>query len=227
MPETIFTGRTLDILKNFQTINPSMAFRPGKTLATVAISRKILAIADIEQPVDAEFGIFELGKFFNAMSLFKQPTVKLEKQFINISENKRSLNYITCDTRDIIAPPVDVNREMPSVDVQFGLTEKMIKDALKAAGILNQPHLVFEGNGENVFLTTQNVAKPTNESYREDVGDFDGGENKFKIVLKTENIKVLPGDYLVRISFAGPKVVQFLGKDIMYFFVSEEKLSQA
>lgn len=216
------TGRTLEILKNFQSINPSMVFRPGQNISTVSIGKKILASAKIEQTFDSSFGIYELSKFFGAVSLFKDPTIKVEKHFLNISDGKRSLRYVIADPRDVAAPSEDTMTELPSVDVEFKITDKMMKDALKAAGILNQPDIVFEGTGETVSLSTQNIAKPTNEVYSENVGVFTGSNNPFKIIIKVENLKLFPGDYTVRICFK-LKILQFIGPDVMYFVAAESK----
>lgn len=210
--------RTLDILKNFSTINQSMVFKPGQDISTLSHGRKILARATIEQTFDSTFGIYELSKFFGAISLFKDPAIKIDNHFINISDGKRSLKYVTAHPTDITSPSDDAMRELPSIDVEFTITEKMIKDALKAAGVLSQPDIVFEGDGSKVTISTQNIAKPTNEAYIEDVGAF-MGEAPFKFILKVENLKLYPGDYLVRLSFK--KVAQFVGKDVTYIIAVE------
>lgn len=214
------TGRTLDILKNFQSINPSIVFRPGQNLTTVSIGRKILASAHIEQTIDGHFGIYELSKFFGAISLFKDPNITIEKHFLLIADDRRSLRYVIADPRDVTAPSDESLTELPSVDVEFKLTDKMMKDALKAAGVLSQPDIVFEGDGEKVSLSTQNISKPTNEIYSENVGEFVGNDKPFKIIIKVENLKLYAGDYTVRICFK-MKIVQFIGTDVMYFVAAE------
>ena len=212
----------MDVLKNFQSINPSMAFHPGTMLSTIAISRKIMAFAEVDQSLEAEFGIYELGKFFSAISIFKNPVIKVDKQLIHISENNKSLNYVTCDIRDIITPPETMEKKLPFIDDTFRLTDITIKNTLKAAAVLSHPHIVFEAKGGKLRISTQNVDKPTHESYSEVLGDQ---KKDYKIVLKTENIKVLPGDYDVNICFKA-KLVQMTGDKIMYFLAAEAKQSQ-
>lgn len=211
--------RTLDILKNFSTINKSMVFKPGQEISTLSHGRKILARATIEQNIDNAFAIYELSKFFGAISLFKDPTINIDKHFINISDGNRSLNYVTAHAEDIRAPSDEAMVVLPSVDVEFKITDRMIKDALKAAGVLSQPDIVFAGDGKRVAISTQNVAMPTNESYSEDVGVFTGGENPFKFIFKAENLKLFPGDYTVRLSFK--KIAQFVGNDVTYLIAVE------
>jgi hypothetical protein len=214
-----FSKRTLDVLKNFSTINPSLVIKPGKNISTLSPTRKILARATIEEEFDATFGIYELDKFFGAISLFKDPNISIDKHFIHISDGSRSLKYITASPSDIKAPGDDVMRELPSIDVEFDLTAPMLKDAIKAAGVLGQPDLVFEGDGKTVKVSTQNIALPTNESYSENVGKFTGGEKPFKFIIKVENIKLYPGDYRVRLCFK--KIAQFVGTDVTYVIAVE------
>lgn len=213
------TERTLTILKNFSTINQSMVFKPGHEISTLSHGRKILARATIEQQFDHTFGIYELTKFFGAVSLFKDPMIKIDKHLLNISEGSRALHYATAFPDDITAPSDDALKELPSVDVAFKVTDRMIKDALKAAGVLSQPEIVFTGDGSKVMISTQNTAKPSKECYSEDILEFSGGENPFNFILKVENLKLLPSDYIVQLSFQ--KIAQFIGKDVTYIIAVE------
>jgi hypothetical protein len=202
--------RSLNILKNFSSINPSIVFKPGQELTTVSIGRKILAKATIEQTIDSTFGIYELNKFFGAISLFKDPSIRLEKSFLKIGEGGRSLLYSTANPSDIKSPDDDMPWDLPSSDVEFAVSGDMLKSMLKAAGVLSQPHIVFEGDGST-----------TSETYSEDVGEFNGGETPFKVVLKVENLKLLPGNYLVKISKI--MITQFIGDDVTYIIAVEAK----
>jgi hypothetical protein len=213
--------RSLNILKNFSSINPSIVFKPGQELTTVSIGRKILAKATIEQTIDSTFGIYELNKFFGAISLFKDPSIRLEKSFLKIGEGGRSLLYSTANPSDIKSPDDDMPWDLPSSDVEFAVSGDMLKSMLKAAGVLSQPHIVFEGDGSTVTMSTRNMDKPTSETYSEDVGEFNGGETPFKVVLKVENLKLLPGNYLVKISKI--MITQFIGDDVTYIIAVEAK----
>lgn len=211
--------RTLSILKNFQEINSAIVFKPGKEIDTISPTKKVLATATIEQEFDSTFGIYELNKFFGAISLFKNPELTIEKTFIDIHEGHRSLRYVIADPLDIRPPTENQFNKLPSVDVEFKLTEKTIKNAIKAAGVLNHKEIVLIGDGEKVVISTQNVDKPTPESYSEDVGEFTG-DKPFKMIMKVENLHLFPGEYAVRLCFK-MKIVQFEGKDVNYFVAAE------
>jgi hypothetical protein len=220
MTKMTFDGRTLDILKNFSTINQSISIKPGKRIATLSPGKKVMATANIEQMIESPFAIYELTKFFGALSLFKEPSITIDKHFMTISDDTRRLKYMFAEAEDIVTPP-EKPITLPSVDVSFTLTEKTLKDVLKAAGVLGMPEIAIEGDGKKVYIATCDASKNTNESYSEDVGDFTGGEKPFRMIMKVENLKLFPGDYEVKISFK--KIAQFTGKDVEYFIAVEDK----
>jgi hypothetical protein len=49
---------TLQILKNFSTINSNLLIRPGNKLATMSSYKNIVAEATVEETFDQEFGIY-------------------------------------------------------------------------------------------------------------------------------------------------------------------------
>jgi hypothetical protein len=220
MSNMTIEGRTLDILKNFSTINPSILFKPGQIISTISLGKKILATAKIEQTIETPFAIYELTKFFGALSLFKTPSIQIDTHFMTISDATRRLKYMFAEPDGILTPP-EKPIELPSIDVSFTLTEKTLKDVMKAAAVLGMPEVAVDGDGETVTIATCNSTKPSGESYSETVGDFTGGKSPFKMIFKLENLKLYPGDYDVKISFK--KIAKFDGKDVNYFIAIEDR----
>ena len=64
---------TLDILKNFSNINPSITFKEGQELSTLSIQRNILSRAVVEEKFPKAFAIYDLGEFLSGLSLFDNP----------------------------------------------------------------------------------------------------------------------------------------------------------
>ena len=64
---------TLDILKNFSNINPSINFKEGQELSTLSIQRNILSRAVVEEKFPKDFAIYDLGEFLSGLSLFDNP----------------------------------------------------------------------------------------------------------------------------------------------------------
>ena len=72
---TMITKSTIEVLKNFCTINKSLVINPGNKLSTLSINKNILAYADVEETFDSQMSIYDLGVFLGGLSLFEQPTI--------------------------------------------------------------------------------------------------------------------------------------------------------
>ena len=54
------TEKTLNLLKNFASINQSILFKKGSSLRTMSVMKNILAEADISEEVPQDFAIYDL-----------------------------------------------------------------------------------------------------------------------------------------------------------------------
>ena len=62
------SNRTLDVLKNFSTINSNILVKPGNIINTISPIKNVMAEATIEEDFDTEFGIWDLNKFLGTVS---------------------------------------------------------------------------------------------------------------------------------------------------------------
>ena len=51
--------KTLNLLKNFSTINQSILFKQGSSLRTISVMKNILAEAVIDEEIPQDFGIYD------------------------------------------------------------------------------------------------------------------------------------------------------------------------
>ena len=51
---------TLNVLKNFASINQGILVKPGKSLRTISSNKAILAEASVDEDFPTEFGIYDL-----------------------------------------------------------------------------------------------------------------------------------------------------------------------
>ncbi len=58
---------TLNVLKNFSTINPSLLIKPGKTISTVSPNKTIMAVANTEEHFNSIGGIYEVSRFLGVL----------------------------------------------------------------------------------------------------------------------------------------------------------------
>jgi len=163
-------GRTISILKNFASINPSILFKPGANLRTMSPQKTILAQATIKETsgIPGEFAIYDLSRFLSVLSLFQQPSLSHKEKFVEISDGHQKVNYTYADPSMIVV----ASEKTPSVgtDVQFTLSADVLSKVQKAMGVLNMPELAVVGDGVNIAVQAIDSRNPSGDSFAINVG---------------------------------------------------------
>lgn len=212
-------GRTLSILKNFASINPSIMFRPGDVLKTMSPNKTILAHAKLKEEVQNQFAIYDLSKFLSVMSLFEKPTLTVQEKFMTITDGQQRVNYTFADPKMIVQAS-DKTPQVADPEIQFTLTQATLDRVQKAMGVLKMPELAITGDRSDIYVEAIDSKNPSGDNFAVKVGTT---THKFKMIFKTENIKLIQGDYDVAISSKG--IGQFIGEDINYWIVAEASSS--
>ena len=89
--------KTITVLKNFNTINPSVAINEGSEIATMNQGRSIVGLAKVEEKFDKSFAIYELSRFLATYSLFNEPEIELGEKSLRIFTQNQSVTYAYCD----------------------------------------------------------------------------------------------------------------------------------
>lgn len=203
--------RTIQILKNFSTINPSIQFDEGDQLKTISPNKTIMAKAKLSDVIPSTFAIYDLSRFLGVVSLFDDPDFALEQNLVNIKSPGRKVSYTFADPSTIITPP-DREINIGTPDFQFRLEQDVFAEAMKALGVMSFPELVVVGEDGVVSLRATDTKNPSADKYDIEVGTCD---SDFMAVFKSENLKVLPGDYDVSITSKG--ISHFSGNDVEYW----------
>jgi hypothetical protein len=210
------TTNTLNVLKNFAKINPSIVIQEGNVLKTISPSKTIMARAKVETEFNKKFALYSLDKFISTVSLFNDPSFSFGDKSVEITENNMYSNLPYSDESVIIkAPDKEIN--LPSVDASFKLTNDTLKNVEKAAGVLSLPEILIIGDGKNITLRAADTKNPSGDTFSVVIGDTD---KVFKAIFKYENIKIIPGDYDVTISSKG--ISHFSGKEAEYWIAVEQ-----
>lgn len=212
--------RTLQILKNFATINPSMMFREGNIQSTVAPQKTVMARATIGEHVGKQFAVFDLSRFLGVLSLFDEPEIEFDDNKLVITQNKQKVEYTYADPDLVVAAP-DKTPSVPNPEVTFRLTADVLKSTMGALGALQSTHIMVEGDGENVTIGVGKPADPTSDTFRVDVGV---SNHSFKFAFKAENMKLLPGDYDVQLS--SRSIAHLKCSDVEYWVMADTNCTQ-
>ena len=191
--------RTLDILKNFASINSGIIVNEGNTLNTLSSTKNIMAEAKVNETFPKQFAIWDLNKFLGTVSLFKDPEFVFEDNYIAVASGKSSVRYYYCDPRLVTSTNKKIT--MPKSVVQFDLTAKDFSEVIKAASVLQVGQLCVRSteDGSKIELAAVDKSDTTSNFYSLVVGDNTTGAT-FEFIFDVDNLKILPGDYTVAIS---------------------------
>lgn len=211
---------TMNVLKNFSTINPSLAFKQGNTIRTVSEQKNILAQAVVEETFPVDFAIYELNQFLGLASLFDNADFSFGEMDVTIRDehNKSRSRYTYTDPSMVTSPP-EKNIEMPNPEVSFSVTSNDLKAVVSAANQLGLPEVVVRGGATGIFLVATDTKNPTSNEFDRHVAESNGAI--FQMVFKTENLKFIPGDYDVKISKAGISHFKNISGHIEYWVATE------
>ena len=212
---------TLSMLKNFSDINMSIEIKKGNVLRTVSVQKNILAQAELEDEFPQDFAIYELNRFLGAVSLFDDPEFQFNGKSANIGTVKHSVDYVYCDPSMIVTPP-EKNITFPEPEVKFTLSQDALSQIMKASNVLGTPEIAVEGGphpNDVIRLMALDVNNDSTDTFK--VVLEERSDNKFRFVFKTENMKMLPGNYDVEISSKGISHFTMQGQKLQYWIATE------
>ena len=213
--------KTLEILRNFATINQNILVKQGKTLRTISEARNVLAKAEIEEEFPLDFGVYNLNEFIGALSLVDKPNLSFKENYVEIgdSSGRSKIKYFFASQDTLTYSEKDIT--MPDAEVKFSLDESTIKRLKNAASTLGHKELIITGNNNLINLSVSDSQNSTANSYTIDVdGTYES--EMFKFILDIENLKILNGSYDVNIS--SKLISNLINKDtnIQYWIALEK-----
>jgi len=191
------SANTVDILKNYATINPSILIREGSILSTCSPQKSIFARATIAENFPQQFAIYELNKFLGVVSLFNEPELKFSDKKITINSDNQQLSYTCADPSMIIAPP-EKELNFPSAEIEFEVKQEDLQKVIRAGSVLQLPEISIIGKDGKISIAATNAKDITSDQYSVDVTTTD---LTFNMIFKADNIiKLISSNYNVKIS---------------------------
>jgi len=197
---------TLNVLKNFASINPNIVFQPGQKLKTISESKTIMARADIVEDMPKEFGIYDLNEFLSVFNLIENPVLEFEDKSVLVStaeggsqlSNHQKVRYYFSETDILTSPTKDI--QMPDAEIGVNISESILNQIRKAAAVLGHTELSLKGENGLVTASVVDTKDSTSNSYTIELDKDNTCKNDFNFIVSIPNLKLLPGDYFVSIS---------------------------
>ena len=206
---------TVALFKNFAGINSNLLLKSGNKLATISAQKNVMADATVTEAFP-DFGIYDLNEFLGAMSLFEDPELDFQDKFVSISQGSMKIKFFAADASVLTAPQKAIT--FPDAEINFNISAAMLNMIQKTASVLRAADVSIVGDGSTITVVVGDKKNATGNSFSESVGSTD---KSFKVNLKVENLKMLPGDYEVSIS--SKKISRFKSpsSDLVYYVAVE------
>ena len=205
---------TVGLIKNFAGINSNLLLKSGNKLATISAQKNVMADAVVTETFP-DFGIYDLNEFLGAMSLFEDPELTFNDKWVTIEQGGNSIKYFAADASVLTAPQKAIT--FPDAEIEFPMSANMLSMIQRTASVLRASDVSIVGDGSTISVVVGDKKNATGNSYNSSVGATD---KKFKVNLKVENLKMIPGDYHVSIS--SKKISRFKGAGDLVYYVAVE-----
>ena len=201
-----FDEKTIKILSNFASINPSMVIQPDQ-LSVINGSDSCIGFYTFSTPLDFnEFGLYEAPEFLSALSVFDTaPAIDVKDKYLVISGKNDKLKYFTTAKNLIpVVPDVKSKFEKVQCGLEFTLSADKLAVINKFSSILKSKYIFFETEKKRIRVTIANELESSNNSYELFIED-DIKSNKLEAPVKIslDDFKILPGEYTISLS---PKI---------------------
>jgi hypothetical protein len=206
---------TVEVLKNYANINGNLLLKSGQKLGTISEQKNIMASTTVAESFPSEFGIYDLNEFLSAMSVFEDPELEFSDKFVMIKQGTNHIKYYAAESANLTVPQKEI--VFPEAEINFKLTAGILDLIRKTAGVLSAPDLSITGDGSKITAQVGQKKNATANAYDVDLGSTD---KSFKVNLKVENLKMLPGDYNVSIS--SKRISRFQGTADLVYYVAVE-----
>jgi len=187
------SSETIEVLKNFSTINQNLVIKAGSDISTMSAMKNIVAKATVKENFPKEFAIYDLNEFLALLSLYDSPDLDFQEKRVIMTENGRRSQYWYADATIVTTPKKEIS--MPSNEVEFSLTDKTLADIQRGASIIGAPDMSLE----NGTLKATNKKNDEANDYEIPV-DIKPTDATYQFWFKVDNLKLMPGAYDVTCS---------------------------
>ena len=206
---------TVNLIKNFAGINSNLLLKQGNKLATISGQKNVMADATVTETFP-DFAIYDLNEFLGAMSLFEDPELDFQDKYVSIKQGSMNIKFFAADASNLTAPQKAIT--FPEAEINFRMSSSMLDMIKKTSSVLRAADVSIVGDGSKVVAVVGDKKNASGNSFSEPVGDTD---KTFKVNLKVENLKMLPGDYDVSISSKKISRFKATSSELVYYVAVE------
>lgn len=214
-------NETLQLLKNFASINTNILFRPGTTVSTISNAKNIFAKTEIKEVIPNEFAIYDLNSLLAMLTLMENQDVEFTDKSLVVSSDKGKFEYFYSNPEIVTGAPTN---EIEHVSVyKFKLIAEDVQTIMKAAAITGAPTISIACKQQAVTISVGDRKNDTSNNFKKQIGT---SFETFDVFIAVENLKVIPDAYEVSVSKTPNGKAKFLhfkheSKQLQYWIACE------
>ena len=221
------SSQTLQVLKNFASINPNLLVKPGSVLSTISTNKNIFAKATVTEQFPASFAIYDMQQFLGVISIFDDPDFTFVFNSVIVSSEGRSVEYVYANQEMVVAPSEGVAEKIAVKDpeITFDLTAQGLNEVIKATAILQLDKINVVSKGGVVSVVVADPKNPSSNKFSLKVNGTSTAD--LAMAFAAENLKLIAGDYKVNISSNGVSSFKNDKLNLEYFVAADVKSKKA
>ena len=204
---------TVSVLKNFAAINKNILIRPGNTIRTVSPSKTVMGKAIVKDEFPEAVCLYELNRFLNTLGLFSNPDIDFRETHLTIKSGPSAIRYSYANP-ELLITAKDKDLEVSDYFDTIHLTSEVLMALDRARKTLGLEEVSIESDGNDLYIKAIDASGTTDDEFALKLGQSD---RKFKAVIKSENLELMPSSYDVSISSRG--ITYWKGADVEYWIV--------
>lgn len=218
----VLSKETMEVLKNFSSINTNLVIKKGNKIETVSSTKDIIASYESKDTFDSQVSIFNLNELLGVLGAFEKPELELHDKYMIIKQGKQKVNYVYAEESLLITPPSNRDKIVAALanpSVSFTLSDSSLSKLQKMSAILTAPDFAVIGDGKKITLKIFDKKNPSCNEFELDTEVATTDE--FQINFKMEKLKLYPGTYSVDIS--SKKISKFSNDELkLIYYIAVE-----
>ena len=221
------SSQTLQVLKNFASINPNLLVKPGSVLSTISTNKNIFAKATVTEQFPASFAIYDMQQFLGVISIFDDPDFTFGENSVIVSSEGRSVEYVYANQEMVVAPSEGVAEKIAvkNPEITFDLTAQGLNEVIKATAILQLDKINVVSKNGVVSVVVADPKNPSSNKFSLKVNGTSTAD--LAMAFAAENLKLIAGDYKVNISSNGVSSFKNDKLNLEYFVAADVKSKKA
>lgn len=202
--------QTIDLFKNFATINSGIVVKEGNALSTMSTMKTVFAKATVAETFPKKFAIYSLPELLGVIGMFSEPEIEFSDTHLTVSEGTNSVKYYYASEGVVVSPP-STEIKLPETKFELLMTAGVIEQINKAAAIMKFDVISISKKGIRAYNSSVGDANANQYTIGVEVAT----ESQDSIVLKIENMKLIPGDYHVKSAAVASQFIS-TSSDLVY-----------